>query len=177
VNTTTTAYQVVAQDDAGPPRELSGQDLQIIQANGGFPGINGWKVTQGYRVELAVILTSDDGSGATLDTNIPTLHVQLASGGQTIELQVADLRGAAARAWGDALLREGEDRIQAFPLGQGFVKGATALIDQGDRLVWATYNDGGDAQSLSANQATARLMKFQVRVGELVSKLRDGRSS
>jgi hypothetical protein len=75
------------------------------------------------------------------------------------------------------MLREGEDRIQAFAQGRGFVKGATALIDQGDRLVWATYNDGGDAQSLSTNQAIARLMKFQVRLGELVPKLKDGRIS
>lgn len=170
--------QIIKQDDAAPPTPLNQTELAAVGPNGSSITITGWQPVAGHRVDLAISIQARNGM--VLTGTVPTLHMilaprsqsALASGGQTVELDIADVRGKVARAWADELAAESEGLTEDLGLGPGFVKGPSALIDQGRRLITLVYNDGGSAQGLSNVQARDRLLGFEDRVRGLARSAR-----
>lgn len=166
-------YEVVHQADAGPPRDLSAEQLAEGTADRSWPTPKGWTATSGHSVDLDVVLRSTGGAHGSLTGEVPTVHVVLSRGSETLELDVADVRSDAARAWADALLREGI--VESVPAGRAIVGGPAALVDQEWRLVWATYNDGTAVKGLAASRAIAREESLEGPLRGLISTFDTGR--
>lgn len=164
-------FIITKEDDAGRPVSLTQKELTAPGSNASYPTLEGWTQAAGYRVALAVAVQTANGD--TLAGTIPTLHVTLSKGPETLELDVADVRGKAARAWADALAAQSDGRTENLGLGVGYVKGASALVDQGQRLVRLVYSDSADAQNLSDDQARDRLLDFEGRVRGLANSARN----
>jgi len=64
-----------------------------------------------------------------------------------------------------------QGQTESLPAGRAIVTGPMAVVDRGQRLVWASYDDGADPRGLSAGQQVDRVVNLAGRVRTLLAQL------
>ena len=147
------------------PANLDAQHVPAAASTIRLPA--GWQATRGYRTRL--LAQFERGRGDRFTAAVPILFLLFERGAESLEVQIADTAGGPARDYAAAVLAEGT--AIPVPLGHGFAKGPTAVVDTGSRLIRATYDDGADGQALSADEARARMRELQSRAEQLLFEL------
>lgn len=143
---------------------LSEDELQAVRAGQHVTLPTEWEVITGTRLTMRTeFAAADDPAvvhgvilGATDEPRpnivaiepIPLVWLHLQRGEETCDIEIAVTRTELARTWAQSITRGGT--LQETPLGRVGSGGATAVIDGGERLVRATYDDSqkgtGDPQ-------------------------------
>jgi hypothetical protein len=146
-------------------RELSSAEIERANAGAFVRFPNEWRAVDGRSSTVVLgfadvadidvlpgtILYGDDAATVPIrdTTDIPVVNLRLTRGIATFFVEISTLATSLARVWADLTLEAGD--LVAVPLGRGGAGGAAAVIDAGDRLIRAVYDDGQHRPDASGN--------------------------
>lgn len=159
----TEAFIVVSENYSAPPKNLTSAELQVALAARTVVIPRGWSLDSAYGVTLEVgygtsgsvdEFASTSNPTAVETITLPVVYVFLSRGAERLEVEIVDTRDPLSQSWVESVMSQGTP--EPVPLGRGFAGGPTTVIDRGESLLRATYDDGVDARAMDGRQAVAR---------------------
>lgn len=156
----------VVTERYGPVESIDEGSLREAESTIGLPP--DWRVVDGYRVPLEATIALSDSRG-TAAAHMPTTLLRATRGNEQLEVEIADTSEPASREYAAAIMSEGTP--EPFPLGRGYAGGPAAVIDTGNDLIRATYDDGLDGREMSPSEGRERLRRVHEVARELMRQM------